>query len=274
MPTYTILGGTGKTGNELINLLADEPRVILHVYVRSRARLIESHPHLDATTSRHKIYTGDLDDIDLFTECLSGSDAIFCAVGSNSNNPQLRLAQDVAHMIIATIERLRQSHDSSLSPFAPPTVLFLTSVGMASNPRTRSNFPTPLHWVLGKVFNYIYADFDKATALFRRTANQDVSVIFICAPGLTIGSSQGEVYIDTMVPANAPRFVTYVDLAKAMVRAEVEKSRWTGHEVGIIGAKMPRVAYGTTIFYFSTGWLCAYVPPLWRLGHRRGWWGS
>ena len=87
MPTYAILGGTGNTGIELVNILAREEGVVLHIYVRSKSKLLEARPDLADAASPHTIFSGDLADVNFFTECIRGASAVFGVVGTNANNP-------------------------------------------------------------------------------------------------------------------------------------------------------------------------------------------
>ena len=272
MPTYAILGGTGNTGGELVGLLARSPDTILHIYARSKTRILKAHPVLANADSPHKIFDGDLSDVDLFTRCLDGTTAVSGVVGANANNPALRLAQDLATVMIAALTKLRKDTASDKT-FHPPTVVFLTSAGMASDRRVRANFPDYLHWTLQRVGKYVYLDFRRATALFQPPENAWIPVIFMCAPGIMPGPSQGDIRIGHDVPKKAPLYVTYTDLARGTIRAAGEEE-WVGSEIGIAGAKMPPVKYGTMMYYFTTGLMCVWTPPLWHFGYRHGWWGN
>ena len=274
MPTYAILGGTGKTGSALVQLLARSPDIVLHIYARSKDKLLKCHPFLADAKSPHKIFTGDLNDIDLFAQCLDGTIAVFGAVGSNANNPEIRVAQDLATVIIAALTKIMDQSAITDSTFDPPTVVFLTAAGMSSDDRVRAIFPNFIHWMLQRVGKYIFLDFRRATSLFKRPENSWIPVIFMCAPGITLVPSQGDIQIGNDVPKKAPIAVTYTDLARGMIRAAEEGNKWSGKEIGIVGAKIPPLQYGTMMFYFTTSLMCTWAPPLWRFGHRRGWWGD
>lgn len=144
---------------------------------------------------------------------------------------------------------------------------------MTSDPGVRAQFPSYLHWMLQRVGKYVYMDFRFATALLRQDENAWIPVIFMCAPGIVPGPSQGNIYIGNKIPKDAPLYVTYNDLAQGMIRAVVEDDKWVGKEISVAGAKMPSINYGTMMYYFTTGLMCTWAPPLWRIGYRRGWWG-
>jgi hypothetical protein len=273
MLTYAVLGGTGNTGGGLIELLAQSRDTVLHVYARSRSKLLKAHPILAEASSPHTVFAGDLADVDLFAQCLDGTTAAFGVVGTNANNPEIRLAQDLAKVLIAALSKLKSdSREDKI--FKPPLVVFLTSAGMTSDRRVRANFPGYLHWMLQRVGKYIYLDFQRATALLQQPDNSWIPVIFFCAPGIMPGPSQGKIRIGFDIPKNAPLYASYADLARGMVQATVEEGKWVHKEIGIAGARMPSIKYGTMFFYFTTGLMCVWAPPLWRFGHQRGWWGD
>jgi uncharacterized protein YbjT (DUF2867 family) len=144
MLTYAVLGGTGNTGGGLIELLAQSRDTVLHVYARSRSKLLKAHPILAEASSPHTVFAGDLADVDLFAQCLDGTTAAFGVVGTNANNPEIRLAQDLAKVLIAALSKLKSdSREDKI--FKPPLVVFLTSAGMTSDRRVRANFPGYLH---------------------------------------------------------------------------------------------------------------------------------
>ena len=273
MPTYAILGGTGNIGTELIKQLATKPGVRLHVYARSQQRLLKAHPILAEKGSPHHIFTGDLNDVDLLSQCISGAEVVYGVVGTNANKPGLHIAQDLAQVIITALNKLRDGTRHG-ETFHCPTVVFTTSAGMTSDPRVRANFPAYLHWVIQRVGKYIYEDFRVATAILRRPENAWIPVILFCAPGLASGPSQGPISVGQNIPKNAPKYVTYDDLARGMVQSAQEVDTWAHKEIGIVGAKMPPQEYGLMLYYFSTGLMCVWAPPLWRFGHNRGWWGD
>ena len=228
------------------------------MYARSREKLLEAHPILAKENSQHEIFTGNLDDVGLFSRCISGADAVYGVVGTNANKPGLRLAQDLAEVIAAALAKLKDESRADES-FECPTVIFITSAGMTRDPRVRANFPAYLHWILQRVGKYIYEDFRHATAFLQKPENAWIPVIFFCAPGLIDGLSQGNVSIGVDIPKNAPIYVTYTDLARGMIQSAAEAESWANKEIGIIGTKMPPVDYGVM---------------MWRFGHKRGWWGE
>ena len=144
---------------------------------------------------------------------------------------------------------------------------------MTSNKHIHENFPRILYWMTEQVAKYIYADFRKATALLMRKENSWIPVIFFCAPGIMPGPSQGKIEIGTEISKKAPVYVTYTDLARGIIQAAGEESKWAGKEIGIAGEKTPPIDYGLMTRLFATGIMCTWTPPLWRFGHRRDWWG-
>lgn len=272
MPTYAILGGTGQTGGEIVELLAKQPDATLHVYARSRSKLLKAHPVLEKSDPPHQIYTGDLGDAGLIAECLDKVDVVFGTVGTNFNMPGCHIAQDLAKAIITALTTLRD-RSSNPKTYKAPIVVFLTSAGMTEDKRVHANFPGALHRMLQPVAKYIYADFRVATGMFRRPSNIWIPTVFLCAPGIMPGPSQGDVRVAIDMPKKAPIYVTYADLARAIIVAGKEGERWQNREVGVVGAKMPPVDYGLMVSIFVTNLMATYIPSLWWFGHNRQWWG-
>lgn len=247
--------------------------VTLNIYVRSRNKLINAHPFLADPDSRHKIFSGDLTSSELIASCIANTDAIFSVVGTNSNNPYNHLAENSARVIIDAMTTLRKSARAE-HPCKVPTVVFVTSAGMTSDPNVRANFSSFLHLMLNRVGKYVYLDFKRAVALFQEPGNAWIPVVFICAPGLMLGPSQGPVSITTNIPKKAPIWITYTDLARAMILASEQHDKWTGKDVAVVGTKEPSIDYSVMMYYFVTGMMCTYAQPIWRVGYKRGWWGA
>lgn len=132
-------------------------------------------------------------------------------------------------------------------------------------------FPQLLHRMVQVVGKYIHEDFRRGTAMFKKLKNARIDVTLFCAPGLTPGKSQGKVKTGLDIPKKPPIYVTYGVLANGMIQSAHGPSLL--HEgIDIVGTRMPSVEYWSMLFCFITGVICVWVPPLWRIGYRRGWW--
>ena len=87
MTSYAVLGGTGQVGGSVLKLLLDSPDKTTNIYVRSKQKLFTSEPRVKEQSSNVQIYEGQLDDIDLLTNCIRGTKAVFMTVAAVSNIP-------------------------------------------------------------------------------------------------------------------------------------------------------------------------------------------
>ena len=119
-----VLGGTGKTGREVIkDLLAkDGSFTHLAIYVRSKPKLLGLFPHINSYP-RVEIYEGSITDTKNMMECLSDAEIIICTIGENENLPGIRVIQDAATSIIAALDTLSQKAEQ----WKPPRLLLLSS---------------------------------------------------------------------------------------------------------------------------------------------------
>ncbi|KAL9034268.1 MAG: hypothetical protein Q9180_005502 [Flavoplaca navasiana] len=118
MPTYAILGATGKTGGALLELLLKDPSNHISVYVRSTNKLLKQRPNFEGNKNV-EIFEGSIADIPLITSALGPQvDAAFCVLATNENIPGIRIAQDTATSIIAALCHLR-NEDAHFKPPKP-----------------------------------------------------------------------------------------------------------------------------------------------------------
>lgn len=214
MPTYAIIGATGKTGSSLLTLLLKNPKNVIHAYVRSKSKLLNQFPHLDENKSV-QIFEGALTNIPVQASCISGVDTIFSVIGENENTPGLRIVQDSAHAIVAALCLLGCNNGSK----TVPKVLFLSSASM--NPRMYSHEPAAIHWLLWKAFSNAYTDVSRAEE-YLRLHESWLRVTFIQPGGLVEDEQKGHAL--SLDRKGAPGFVSYLDLAAGMIEiAEARK---------------------------------------------------
>lgn len=221
MPTYAILGATGKTGGAILDHLIKAPNTNINAYVRSKAKLLGQRPGLEKNNNV-KIFEGSLSDIPLIVSTLSPSvDAAFCVLAINENIPGLRIAQDTANSVIAALCHLR-SKDAN---FKPPKLLFLSSAALNAN--MSGEFAAVLMAVLDRAMSYLYADLRFAEENLRLHQSW-LDVTFVQPGGLTQDLQKGhKLSLD-----KASDLVSYPDLAAGMIEiAESGTYTWMGVSV-------------------------------------------
>ena len=228
MPTYAILGATGKTGGALVDLLVKAPNTHINAYVRSKAKLFTQRPVLE-NTENVKIFEGSLSDIPLLASTLVPEvDAAFCVLGSNENIPGIRIAQDTANSVIAALCHIREKDTS----YKPPKLIFLSSGSL--NPIMSAKLPAVGKWIASRGMSHVYADLRFAEGNLRLHKSW-LDVTFVQPSALTEDVQKGhKLSLDTM--AEGSPFVSYLDLAAGMI--EIAKSgsyAWMGVAVVATG---------------------------------------
>lgn len=242
MPTYAILGATGQTGSELVKLLLPFEDNTLHLYARSRDRLVSQQPLLnDAKNAR--LFIGDLGDAQNLDACLEGVDAVFSAVAQNSNEPGCDIAQRTAQALVASFERSEGKSERC------PRLVFLSSG--AVDPRSTQP------WLLHQANYYVYRDLEIAVAYLRERPWIPLAV---ANPGGLVHAPSVDVEL-TLEPLGAPgggsSMCPYPDLARGMVMMS-EEEKWIDQEVGIgliMQGPVPATA-GLALIRFACFSLC------------------
>lgn len=219
MPTYTIIGATGKTGGALLELLLKDPTATIHSYARSQSKLLAQSPGLDQNPRVH-IFAGSLSDVELLASALSPAvDAAFMVTGMNENVPGMRLAQETAHAVVAALCRIRNSKPA----YKPPRLLVLSSASM-----NEKIFPPSLGArIAHQAFSHVYEDLGFAEQ-YLRLHESWLNVIFVQPGGLTTDIQKGhQVSLSQCSP-----FVSYLDLAAGMIElAGTTEYDWKGVSV-------------------------------------------
>ncbi|KAI4207175.1 MAG: hypothetical protein LQ346_000753 [Caloplaca aetnensis] len=221
MPTYAILGATGKTGGALLDLLIEAPNTRINAYVRSKAKLLKQRPGLEKTENVN-IFEGSLLDIPLIASTLSPSvDAAFCVLGVNENIPGIRIAQDTAGSVIAALCYL---HHKEVD-YHPPKLIFLSSATL--NAVMAGEFPAVARAVISRAMSHVYADLGFAEESLRLHQSW-VDVTFVQPGGLSQDVQKGhKLSVD-----KASDLVGYPDLAAGMIEiAESQTYKWVGVSV-------------------------------------------
>ncbi|KAK0862482.1 hypothetical protein LTR87_016566 [Friedmanniomyces endolithicus] len=107
MASFAVLGATGSTGSSITKVLLQQEKVSIHVLVRSKAKLFQTIPGIESDP-RLQVFEGNIVNIDVLTECIRGTKAVFLAVAINDNMPGCTIAMDTARSVVAALERLKQ----------------------------------------------------------------------------------------------------------------------------------------------------------------------
>jgi putative NADH-flavin reductase len=257
MPTYAVFGATGNCGSSLIEVLLPSPDVTIHAYCRSEAKLARMFP--DAIDSgRIKVFEGQIDNVDLFAQCVRGCRALFLAVTMNDNIPKVRVAQDMTHTLLAALKKVRVEKGMSM-----PKVVVLSSASL--EPGLCRNFPKVMHWIVLHANSNVYEDLRVQERLLR--AEEDwLTSIFIKPGGLVKDERRGH----KLNMEDQETFVSYLDLAAGMIEAaEDPDNRYDMKDVSVnnvagsakFNRTLPLLAFcGVLRHYFP--WLHPFLPML------------
>ncbi|KAL8854445.1 MAG: hypothetical protein Q9221_000715 [Calogaya cf. arnoldii] len=184
MPTYAILGATGKTGGALLELLLKDPKNHINTYVRSKAKLLKQRPGLEKNKNVD-IFEGSIFDIHLIASILNPQVHIaFCVLAINENIPGIRIAQDTACSVIAALCLLRHTDVN----FTPPKLIFLSSASL--NATMSAELPAMAKALITRAMSYVYADLRFAEQNLRLHRSW-LDVTFVQPGGLTEDVQKG-----------------------------------------------------------------------------------
>ncbi|MCJ1391387.1 hypothetical protein MMC18_004251 [Xylographa bjoerkii] len=265
MTKCAILGVTGSTGGEIFEYLQPKPEYHLNLYARSASKLQKLHPAA-STAENVTIYTGSIDDVSLLVNCLRSVDAIYACVATNENEPECSVAQRAAHSIVSALEAIRK--EEGQEAFKCPPLCFLSSLSL--NPVLGRTVPTIVKKFMWVALYYVYTDLQKAEEYL---ATVPWVPTIRAQPG---GLLQHDGPVGFVLSEDAcSGCVGYPDLARAMVQMAEEDGgrKWAGKGVGIV-ANEDKMKKDITplIGYISRGVLAYFLPSLWWLGRRRGYW--
>lgn len=266
MPTYAILGATGATGGSILQHLLEIPKseepVVLHIYVRSRAKLLRQSPSLSSRDDVH-LFEGSIDDTSALSACLAGTDVIFSCVAQNENAPRMDIAQETSKRIISTVKKAK----SDQSNFRAPHVVVLSAAPV--NPVLAAKMPAFVRWLVTRAYSHVYADLQVAEQTYRDEKDW-LPVTFVQPPGLTQDTSYGHRLHHGEGALLA--FISYADLAAAMIdvarRGPDEHYDWVS--VASPG-KGPKPKLNVLLPSQFKGLLAHFGPGLWRALRARDW---
>ncbi|KAK2770094.1 nad-dependent epimerase [Colletotrichum kahawae] len=229
----------------------------IHIFVRSARRLKLLFPGIESY-SYVEITEGQLSDHALMMHCLTGATHIMCTIGSNDNQPGLRMHRDAVEAILAALSELHGKAAAG-DTWRRPHMTFLSSASM--NEKFISLRPAWLHWLIMNSFNHVY--FDLALAEKQLVSSSLISVTLVHAPFIFEGGYSGY----TIVTEKPPVSASYADLGAAMAdmafspaQAEVQVVSVGSHRsmgrIAMTAEQMRRTVNGL---------LGRFVPGYWNL---------
>ncbi|KAI9155652.1 Monooxygenase aflX [Paramyrothecium foliicola] len=210
MSSYAVLGATGNAGQALLGLLLQTPDNQVHAFCRSRAKLEKLSSGITENKQVH-VFEGSLEDIETLATCMSGTDAVFMAIGQTNNQPGCTVARDAAQSIASALERMKMGNQRL------PKLVFLSSASL--DHRLMSHVPQILLNTLYCAFSSIYDDLREAE-IFLRSKESLVSTTFV-RPGALSHDKQKGHYL-SLDSARSP--ISFLDLAAGMIEVANEGS--------------------------------------------------
>ncbi|OGM40087.1 hypothetical protein ABOM_011406 [Aspergillus bombycis] len=247
-----LLGATGRTGRGILQILLTENYSdwALHIYVRSRAKLLSFFPGIEAFTGV-KIFEGSITDVELWRQCFSGADIIISALGENENIAGLRLLQDAANTTVSALQVLSQEDSSN---WRRPRLILLSSDTL--NPTVAAARPRLVHWVVSNAFCYAYDDLRKAQAVYEAHP-QLLRLCLVQPPALVEEGSSGHI-IGTERGSLA---VSYADLAAGFVEIAISDGYRNSSAVIVSSASKDRLRHVPELTRrIVRGTLARYIP--------------
>ena len=285
-PTYAILGATGQTGGSVLQVLAAErPDVHINCLVRSRPKLERMYPQIvpakqqqqpsssPSSSSKVKVFEGQISDIPVLTDCIRGTSAVFLCVASPDNKPHLRIARDQAEAVVAALEALRaekqqeqqsgKGEKSGAAMAAKTTTTGLPLLVMLSSAETdEERFCADLPWAARRVLFsanwWIYTDLIAAERYLRSPERSWVDVVFVKPGGISTDARRGHV----LSTEGSQTFVSFLDVAGGMVQcAEEGAAQWAGGSVSVLSRGKAKVELSSGPLLLRN-MLCTWVPWL------------
>ncbi|KAK4233613.1 hypothetical protein C8A03DRAFT_38670 [Achaetomium macrosporum] len=260
-PTYAVLGSTGNCGTALIRNLLKSPHNNINAFCRSQAKLRQLLPEV-TDNKQVRVFEGSIYDVELITECVRRTKAVFLVITTNDNVPGCRVSQDTAATVIQALQTIKL--ESSAKPGLKLPKLVLLSSSTIDDHLAR-HMPWWFRPIMLRAASHVYDDL-RVTEDMLRSHDDWVSTIFIKPGGLSVDVARGH----RLTLDEEESFVSYLDLAAGMIAAaEDEEGRYDGRNVGVVnakrgvGAKFPRgtplcILMGLTRHFCP--WLHPYLP--------------
>ncbi|KAL3418420.1 afli avfa cytochrome p450 monooxygenase [Phlyctema vagabunda] len=254
MSKFAILGATGATGQQIVRCLLQSPDNSLHLYVRSRSKLLKIFPGIQDNDSVH-IFEGSMNDIELVASCIASTKAVFSVLASNDNTPGMTIARDSAATILSAFRAINEKDRSAKLP----RVVVLSSASV--NAVMYQNEPWYIHFIVYRAFWHVYKDLENAERLYAEASADGtlaLDVRFIHPGALIVGDRSGKVNLSK---DKNSAIVTYGDLALGMVQAG-ENSNLEANNLGItVAGNQLSMPPGLPLIVLQ-GLLWTYLPWL------------
>jgi len=208
MANYAIFGATGNCGSSLIDIILKSSSSDIHAYCRSKEKLMRVVPTA-ADNKRLRVFEGQIDNVELFLDCIRNCRAVFLAVSMNDNVPGCRVAQDTTITLLAALRKLRGEG------LKMPKIVVLSSSSLED--RLCRNLPSIGHWIVVRANSNVYEDL-RVQERMLRAEEEWLSSIFMKPGGLVVDKQRGY-KLDLELQDT---FVSYLDLAAAMIEAADE----------------------------------------------------
>jgi putative NADH-flavin reductase len=248
--SYAIFGATGNCGTAILSQLLDKPEIKINAYCRNKDKLLRLFPAV-ADDTKVEIFEGSISDIDLLARCAKGCQTVYLLTSTNDNVPGYHVSQDLAHGVVAALEKLKALETG----FRAPKLVLLSSATIDDYLSRKIPFFRP---IMLRAASNVYEDLRRAES-FLRTHEDWLSTIYIKPGGLSLDIQRGH----KLSLHEEETFLSYADLAAAMIEAADDPSdQWDGRNVGVVNAgQKAKFARGTPMCIFL-GLLRHFFPFL------------
>jgi oxidoreductase AflX len=250
--SYAILGATGNVGGSILKILLKQPDNEIHCLVRSPAKLYKLNPEVKNNPKVH-IHGGDINNIEVLTQCITCVHAVFLTVAATANQPGCTIAQQTARAFLEALKRIRDQDPNRRLP----RLVVLSSASLDHH--LCRDLPPFFHSIMNMAASYIYDDLREAEKVLR--AQDDWAKTVFIKPGALVHDEQKghQLSLDRQ-----QTFLSLLDLAAGMIEvADGENDYWDGKNVSVVPtAKDVKIEWKVPIFIFM-GLLFYFFPGLW-----------
>lgn len=240
MSTYAILGATGQVGRTVLKGLLERSQTEsettqqskIHVLVRSESKFekqlkTSEFASLDRSAI-HVFESSDISNIDILSQCIRDTKAVFLCVAAPNNKPGCSIAQDQSKAAIAALRQIKDNSNGQTSKL--PRLVVLSSAEAEETPYLSANIPWLMRNILFTANSNVYKDLIAAEKLLR--AESDWVEFAIMKPGgLSWDIARGhQLSLD-----HQQTFISYADLINGMIEvADASSGRYDGKCVSVV----------------------------------------
>ena len=250
MSTYAILGATGQVGGSVLEVLGQQPSRQIHCFVRSKAKLEQQRPEI-CSRSTVKIFEGDISNLDILTDCIRNTGAVFCMVAARNNKPGNRIAQQQVEAVVSVLERIRREEPNARQP----VLVMIGSSEAEIEPKISLSVPWPMRDILYAANYYVYTDLIEAEKYLR--ARECFSVVYVKPGGISHDVQRGHILSEE----RQQTFVSFLDVAAAMIECADEGDRWGGKCVSVLSKERAKIEWASGAVLLK-GLLVFAIPAL------------